>query len=220
MMERQQQPATFAAQLTWDISTRYLLYLPEGYATGTGQWPLVLFLHGASERGTDLEMVKRHGPPKLLENGKQFPFILVSPQCPEDETWSPRILDALVHEIEVTYRVDPARKYVTGLSMGGNGTWRLAMARPDRFAAIAPICGWANAKNICTIKTVPVWAFHGKKDRVVPIERSEKLVNALRECGGNVRFTVYPNAEHDSWTETYNNPELYAWLLEQRLASR
>jgi predicted peptidase len=216
MIEGQQQSATFSTRLTWDVSTQYLVYLPEGYASGQQQWPLVLFLHGAGERGADLEIVKRHGPPKLVAGGKEFPFILISPQCPEDETWSPRILDALLDEVERMYRVDPDRIYLTGLSMGGNGTWRLAMARPDRFAAIAPICGWGDTNTVCVLKHVPVWAFHGKKDKVVLFERSEKLVKALKKCGGLVQFTAYPKAEHDSWTETYDNPALYEWLLAQK----
>jgi predicted peptidase len=196
------------------------VYLPEGYGAGQQQWPLVLFLHGMGERGTVLDTVKKHGPPKLVDQGKKFPFILISPQCPPDEMWSVPVLDALLNEVEARYRVDPTRVYVTGLSMGGNGTWRLAIAQPHRFAAIAPICGWADTNAVCALKNLPIWTFHGKKDLVVPFERTEKLVAKLKQCGGNVRFTAYPEAGHDSWTETYENPELYEWLLAQKLGGK
>lgn len=195
----------------------YLLYLPDGYSKSDKTWPLVLFLHGAGERGSDLNYVKRHGPPKLIEQGKSFPFVLVSPQCPEDSIWYTDVLGAMLDEIEENYHIDKDREYVTGLSMGGFGTWKMAEEYPNRFAAIAPICGWSSLDTVCNLKHIPIWVFHGKKDKVVPFDRSEVLVNALKKCGGNVQFTVYPNAAHDSWTETYNNPELYDWMLKQSL---
>ncbi len=119
----------------------YLLYLPEGYAEQEASWPLLLFLHGAGERGDSLALVNVHGPPKLIEQGQGFPFIVVSPQCPEDQRWSVKTLDKLLNDIVAQYRVDEDRIYVTGLSMGGFGTWNLAARFPHRFAAIAPICG-------------------------------------------------------------------------------
>ncbi|HEX2960713.1 MAG TPA: prolyl oligopeptidase family serine peptidase [Ignavibacteriales bacterium] len=197
------------------VSTDYLLYLPQDYGKDEKKWPLVLFLHGAGERGSDINIVKRHGPPKLVEQGKDFPFILVSPQCPEDQMWSIGTLDSLINEIQDKYEIDPARLYVTGLSMGGYATWKMAETYPDRFAAIAPICGWGNVSTVCSLKHLPIWTFHGKKDRSVPFDKTEELVNALKKCGGNVQFTVYPDAGHDSWTETYNNPKLYEWMLKQ-----
>jgi predicted peptidase len=211
-----QQAAKLKTRVKAGATVRYLLYLPPGYGKDDRRWPLVLFLHGAGERGRSLEAVKRHGPPKLVEQGEDFPFILVSPLCPADEQWSVPLLRALLENVEGTHRTDPARIYLTGLSMGGNGTWRLAAAMPGHFAAIAPVCGWGDAGSVCALKEIPVWVFHGKKDGVVPFEASEAMVDALKECGGNVRFTEYPDAGHDSWTETYENPELYAWLLAQR----
>ena len=203
-------------QVTRTISARYWLHLPAGYTKSPKKkWPLLLFLHGAGERGDNLNSVKMHGPPKLIEQGRQFPFIVVSPQCPADEWWRAETVAALLDDIERRYRVDKQRIYVTGLSMGGFGTWALALEYPHRFAAIVPICGGGHWWVVQRIKHLPVWVFHGKKDHVVPFSRSQEMVTALRQCGGNVKLTAYPNAEHDSWTATYENPELYQWLLRQ-----
>lgn len=207
----------FSKEIKVTVSANYLLYLPKDYSENNESYPLVLFLHGAGERGNDLEKVKVHGLPRLINEGKEFPFIVVSPQCPEEVFWSTDILSALLDEIEANYRVDKNRIYVTGLSMGGHGTWSLALAEPNRFAAIAPVCGWSVPSVACTIKHLPIWVFHGAKDDVVPISASEIMVERLKSCDGNVKFTVYPEANHDSWTETYNNEELYKWFLEQSL---
>lgn len=201
------------------VSMEYLLYLPENYKA-EDSWPLVLFLHGAGERGDDLELVKIHGPPKLIAAGQQFPFIVVSPQCPQDRWWEPIELMALLDEVSRKYKVNVDRIYVTGLSMGGFGTWRLAAFAPDRFAAIAPICGGGETYWARRFVHLPVWVFHGAKDKGVPLERSAEMVEALKEKGGNPKFTVYPEAEHDSWTETYDNPKFYEWLLEQKRQAR
>ncbi len=208
---------SFSRDITKTVSANYLLYLPKGYGKEKKEWPLVLFLHGSGERGNDLQLVKKHGPTKLVEQGKEFPFILVSPQCPEGSWWAVDILDGLLKEIEEKYDVDKNRIYVTGLSMGGYGTWSLAMKYPHRFSAIAPICGGGNERTVCKLKDMPIWVFHGVKDNVVPIYESQKLVDALKKCGNDVKFTIYPEANHDSWTETYNNPELYEWLLSHSL---
>ena len=197
------------------IHLQYLLYLPKDYGR-TKVWPLVLFLHGAGERGNDLALVKKHGPPKLIEEGKSFPFIVVSPQCPEGKWWEPVSLTALLDEIVEKYKVDKDRIYVTGLSMGGFGTWSLEAYAPKRFAAIVPICGGGEPIAARFLPYVPTWVFHGAKDPVVPIARSETMVDALKQAGANVKFTVYPNSGHDAWTETYANPKLYEWLLEQK----
>ncbi|MEO2018279.1 MAG: prolyl oligopeptidase family serine peptidase [Fuerstiella sp.] len=192
----------------------YLLALPRNYAKQES-WPLVLFLHGAGERGDDLQLVRKHGPPKLIGEGKEFPFIVVSPQCPKDVWWEPIELTALLDEVISRHKVDEDRVYVTGLSMGGFGTWRLAAFTPNRFAAIAPICGGGETYWARRFPHLPTWAFHGAKDTGVPLERSQEMVDALTEKGGQPRLTIYPEAGHDSWTETYNNPQLYEWLLAQ-----
>ena len=208
---------TLRRRVTTTVTSRYLLSLPADYnKQPKKKWPLVLFLHGAGERGDNLELVKVHGPPKLIEQGQQFPFIVVAPQCPADAWWQPEKLAALLDDVERRYRVDKRRIYVTGISMGGFGTWLLALSCPRRFAAIAPICGGGHWWAVPCIKHLPVWVFHGKKDRVIPFERSAEMVAALRKYGGKVKFTVYPKAEHDSWTVTYENLELYRWLLRHR----
>ena len=204
----------------------YLVYLPKDYSSGPKKrWPLILFLHGAGERGNDLSKVAAHGPPRLVKEGKDFPFIIVSPQCPAGERWDNELLLTLLDVIEASYRVDPNRVYLTGLSMGGFGTWSLGLAHPDKFAAIAPICGGgdlidvllAEKKRAVALKTLGVWAFHGAKDPVVRPEESERMVEALKKFGcKDVELTVYPDAQHDSWTETYNNPRLFEWFLEHR----
>ncbi|NOX53455.1 MAG: prolyl oligopeptidase family serine peptidase [Planctomycetes bacterium] len=198
-----------------EVTLDYLLYVPPDYDKKEA-WPLVLFLHGAGERGKDLERVKRHGPPKLVEEGKNFPFLLVSPQCPPDHWWNPLELTALLDQVVAQYKVDEDRIYVTGLSMGGFGTWALATYTPERFAAIVPICGGGEVLTARRLVNLPIWVFHGAKDSVVPLRRSQEMVDAVNQAGGHARLTVYPEAGHDSWTETYNNPQLYRWLLEQR----
>jgi predicted peptidase len=207
----------FEKEIRKTLTANYLLYLPKDYAESGKVFPLVLFLHGAGERGTDLENVKIHGLPKLINEGKEFPFIVVSPQCSEHSTWNTDILSALLDDIEANYHVDKNRIYVTGLSMGGNGTWSLAIVQPERFAAIAPVCGWNMPTDACTLKKMPVWVFHGAKDNVIPLGSSENMVERLKSCDPNVKFTIYPEANHDAWTETYNNEELYKWFLEQSL---
>lgn len=216
-MANVQRGRTFKTQITIPVTLNYLLYLPEGY-NPQQRWPLVLFLHGSGERGDNLDQLKNHGLPKLIAEGQEFPFIVVAPQCPKSDSWNSKAqlaaLSALLDEIERSYTIDPDRIYVTGLSMGGYGTWALATAHPQRFAAIAPICGGGNPTTVRAIRHVPVWVFHGAKDRVVPLEASQVMVDALKAAGGDVKFTIYPNAGHDSWTETYANPELYTWLLQ------
>lgn len=210
-----QQEASFQRKYA-SLNTYYLLYLPKEYDTNSSKrWPFIFFLHGAGERGNNLDRVLSQGLPKLLQRDPDdFPFIVVSPQCTGHGRWSSDILNSALDEIINTYRIDRNRMYLTGLSMGGFGTWALAIAYPSRFAAIAPICGGGDPSKVCAIKDMPVWTFHGAKDDIVPLESTEVMVDALQHCGGKVLFTVYPNAGHDSWTQTYNNPQLYDWFLE------
>jgi len=216
-----QRPEKLRKSVTKTAEYQFLLYLPEGYNQDRAKrWPLVVFLHGAGERGDDLNRVKIHGPAKLVDKGKSFPFILVTPQCPAGHWWPFEDLNPLLDEIIARYRVDVDRVYLTGLSMGGAGTWTWAILRPDRFAAIAPICGPAEPLLAERIKDIPVWAFHGAKDPVVSVRESETMVDALRKAGGDVKLTIYPEATHDSWTATYDNPELYDWLLSHRRKSK
>ena len=244
-------------------SFRYLLSVPPTYSEDNSKhWPLLLFLHGSGESGDDIELIKNHGVPRLvqvyenLKNGKlskddlitENPktevlqekdsshkpvmpinlecaktvaenFITLSPQVDPmmfGSGWDSQSLGLLIDQIEKDYRVDKERIYVTGLSMGGFGAFYLAASFPERFAAILPICGGMDVKQVHFIKDVPMWIFHGKKDQIVNIKQSQKIVRALEEMGRKVEFTIYENADHDSWTETYNNPEIYQWLLRHK----
>lgn len=200
---------------------RYLVHLPDDYDADPGRrWPLVLFLHGAGERGSDVELAAVHGPPKLADAGHEFPFVLVTPQCAESSQWVAELstLSVLVDEVVAAHHIDPTRISVTGLSMGGFGTWSLAVRYPDRFSSIAPICGGLWMQSAAPISTLPVWAFHGDADDVVPVSATEQIVTELRGLDADVRFTRYPGVGHDSWTETYDNPEFYDWLLSHRRA--
>ena len=196
----------------------YLSYLPDGYAAdGTRKWPLLLFLHGAGERGSDIERVKINGPPMLLEAGRKLPFVVIAPQCPRNEQWKALALEALVESLQRQYRTDSRRLYVTGLSMGGHATWELAVRHPERYAAVIPVCGRGDPSRASSLRDLPVWAFHGAKDNIVPLSGSRDMIEAIKVAGGKPRFTIYPEAGHDAWTETYANDEIYAWLLRQRL---
>ena len=170
-------------------------------------------MHGSGERGNDLDLVKKHGPPKLIEEGKQFPFIVVSPQAAR-RGWDPDALNALIDGLLAKYRVDKNRVYLTGLSMGGSGTWALAAAHPEKFAAIVPICGAGDPADAEKLKDIPTWIFHGARDTDVSVRRFDEMVKALKDAGAkSLGYTLYPDTEHDSWTKTYENADLYTWLL-------
>lgn len=213
--------------LNWNAShsgqLNYLYYLPQDYEAGdTKHWPLMLFLHGAGERGNDIQRVTIHGPLKLVKQGRKFPFIIVAPQCAAGEIWKNDELLQLLKQVKQSFRVDETRVYLVGLSMGGYGTWKLATCYPEKFAAIVPISGGAdlidillvNPEKADALKSLPVWAFHGAQDPVVPVTESESSVAMLKKIGATeVKLTIYPDATHDAWTRTFENPELYDWLL-------
>jgi predicted peptidase len=219
-----QHAADLDKQIAKPVRLRYLLWLPDGYEAQDGlTWPLILFLHGRGERGADLSFVTRHGLPARLAQGFALPAIVAAPQCPGNCDWTLHddALLALLDELSASYQVDRSRIYLTGLSMGGREAWRLAASNPSRFAALVPICGRRpdgvrsieDTRPLCEL---PIWVFHGAQDQVVPIEESNEIVAALRTYGANVRYTVYPDAGHDSWTQAYAEPDLYTWLLGQR----
>ncbi len=201
----------------------YLLFLPKDYGKDERKWPVMLFLHGAGERGDDLKLVQVHGPPKLVEQRPDFPFIVVSPQCAKDHWWpgdvQQHLLAELLDNVLSGFHADPQRVVVTGLSMGGFGSWTLTARHPNRFAAAVPICGGGDPDSAEKLKSVPFWVFHGAKDFGVPLKLSEDMVAAVQKVGGSAKLTVYPEAEHDSWTETYKNEAIYDWLLAQRRTS-
>jgi predicted peptidase len=211
-----QQAAKLDKQVTKTVQANYLVYLPKDYGKDpTQKWPVILFLHGSGERGSDINKVKLHGPPKVAEK-KNLPFVIISPQCPDGEWWKSEVVITLLDDVIEKYSVDPDRVYLTGLSMGGFGTWQTAIDYPDRFAAIAPICGGGNRFLANRLKNVPTWVFHGQKDQAVPFAASVEMAQALKQSGGDVRFTAYPEAGHDSWTVTYDNPQLYEWFLSHK----
>jgi len=207
------QSCGFRRSVRRQVTGRYLLFLPAGYATQVKNYPAIFFLHGAGERGSNLDDVKRHGLPKVVATQPNFPFIVVAPQCPARHWWSLEMLDTLYEEVSANYRVDQQRIYLTGLSMGGFATWSWAIERPYRFAAIVPVCGGGNPLLAERIAHLPVWIFHGARDDIVPVKASQEMARALRRCGAHPKLTIYPEAGHDSWTETYQNPALYRWLL-------
>jgi len=242
--ELMQKRLKFETQSTKALSLGYLLYLPKDYDAGAAKkWPLIFFLHGAGERGTNVALVSVHGPPKLVKKavpaGKNETdaarqqretaarmlaenFIVVSPQCPAGQRWDNDVLLGLLDDVIASRKVDTGRIYLTGLSMGGYGAWSLGTRYPERFAAIAPICGGgeridillAGREKAAALKSLGVWAFHGAKDPTVPLSESERMIEAVRKAGvKEVELTVYPEAGHDSWTESYNNPKLYEWFL-------
>lgn len=211
-------------QEIYDQSTlNYLLFMPrDTSARENGKYPLIITLHGIGERGSDLWKVKGEGLPKILDGKDDFPFIVVSPQCPSTTEWYyndgiQQKLDKMIDSVIARYPVDTNRIYLTGLSMGGIGTLDLAIRYPARFAALVPIAfriedGW----DLCKIKNIPMWAFHGQKDNVIPVSKAQEVINTLIACGGNPIFTIYSDLFHDSWTRTYNNPDIYTWLLTKR----
>lgn len=235
MVEVGQHPYTSEVQVadithnTQTVKVEYLLYLPDTYGQDPQQkWPLILFLHGSGEHGKDLELLRVCEFPKLLDQQTDFPFIVVSPLLPLEANWawSDRIdvLAFLIDQIQAAYAVDATRIYVTGLSAGGFGTWEFALRYPKRFAAIVPIAGGYRYKsdlipeNLCDLKDVSVWVFHGAQDNIVLPSQAEIMVDTLQTCGGKVRYTLYPEANHeDTWRFAYTDPKLYEWLLEQSL---
>ena len=194
----------------------YLQYEPPGWSTEPR--PLVLFLHGGGERGSNLPLVARHGIPHEIERGKNFPFIAVSPQCPRAATWidlAPVLRELLDHLVP-RVRADPRRIYLTGISMGAFGAWKLAASAPALFAALVPICGGGDPAWAQILRDLPTWAFHGEDDDVVSVRHTQTMVDALQTIGAPIKLTLYPGIGHECWAQTYENPELYDWLLGQR----
>jgi len=209
-----------------DVTIRCLLFVPKDYKADGQKWPLMLFLHGLGEcSNDDLSLVRIHGPAKIVDGRPDFPFVLITPQCPPPKgemkdvpfAWKPEELIQLIDHVVAKLSVDADRVYVTGLSMGGYGTWRLAATYPDRFAAAVPICGGGDPATMAKpLSKVPIWAFHGAKDTTVPVSESQTMVDAVRREHGDVQLTVYPDVEHNSWAPTYDNPKVYDWLLTHR----
>jgi predicted peptidase len=200
------------------IKCNYLLYLPPNYENQTDTFPLIIYLHGGSVRGDNLEKLKTYGLPKLIEDGNQYDFIIASPQCPENTYWSKiNWFDTLYRELVSKYRIDKNRIYVTGISAGGFGAWHAAMDNPNRISAIIPLCGGCNdSSEICKINHLPVWTFHGTNDNLIDINETERLVRRLKTCNGNIKFTRLDSTGHNIG-HIYENQEIYDWFLQQNI---
>ncbi|MCQ2449267.1 MAG: prolyl oligopeptidase family serine peptidase [Clostridia bacterium] len=197
---------------------KYVQYLPKDY-DGQKKYPLVFFLHGAGERGDDLDAASRHGYMKYVrEEGKEYPFIFIAPQCPDDKYWGcfTESLLAFLDDICEMLPIDTDRIYLTGLSMGGTGTWMLAMADPDRFAAIAPVCGSGIVWHGGILKDVPVMMYHGDCDDIVPIDESVTMLKAVNSRGGNAQLKICYGVDHGAWNIAYAGDELQNWLLSHK----
>jgi predicted peptidase len=206
---------SFTKDVVLHVEWKYAQWLPEGYGASGKKWPLLVFLHGAGEVGDRLASVERHGPPKLAAAGRKFPFILVAPQSTH-LLWNPLEVNAFTEEMVKTLKVDATRVWITGISMGGNATWMAASIQPELYAAAVPICGWGDFFMARRMAVMGVWAFHGAKDPLVPVAKSQELVDAVKYSGGKPKLTIYPDAQHDSWTQAYDDPELWKWLEAQK----
>ncbi len=218
---------------------KYVLYVPAAY-TPSEAWPLIVFLHGAGERGDDGLIQSEVGIGEAIRrNSDRFPALVLMPQCPEERFWDSAIpaIEGAMAQTAAAYNVDKERVYLTGLSMGGYMTWLWGALKADTFAALMPICGGGKLEDIqrligaeetavdfgdaeervATLAKIPIWAFHGAKDPVVPVWRSQQMVRAVKEAGGEVKYTEYPEAMHDSWTEAYADKDAIKWLFKQRL---
>ncbi len=212
-------------QLNDKTTMPYLLYLPDEYQANTGRlWPFILFLHGSGERGHDVELVRLHGLPRQIDQQPDFPCIILSPQCPLDVRWPDQSdnLIALFDTVLKGLRVDQSRIYLTGLSMGGEGSWHFGSLHPERFAAVLPICGRMPPQaegfpeKVCALKDVPVWVFHGAKDDRAPVEHSMTMAKVLEDCGGDVQLTIFPDGDHFIWDQVYEDEATWKWLLSKR----
>ena len=202
-----------------DFTFGYYLYCPQNY--NEEKLPLIVFLHGAGERGNgtaELEKVKVHGLPKYLNEGKEYPAIILAPQCPQGVVWSNLIfsIKELIDNIIESYNVDTDRVSITGISMGGFGTWEMGISYPELFSAIAPVCGGGMSWRCENLKNTPVWAFHGDVDDVVPLKNSVEMVDAVNKVGGNARLTIFHNVGHNSWEEAYTTTNVVEWLISKK----
>ena len=197
-------------------SIDYLLYLPYDYEPGK-EFPFMLFLHGRGESNGPLSILKTWGPPRLIEQGKKFPHIIASPQCPKETRWEQSVeqtrLDLLLRHLLEKWPINEGRMYLTGLSLGGHGSWTLAARHPDMFAAVAPLCGRGNPVDGEKLVDVPIWAWHGLADTVVPPSGTEDMVKAIKAAGGTqIRYTSLEGVGHNGWSAAYSTPQLFQWM--------
>src|SRR5258707_10429092 len=223
-LQAEQHSAEFVGTVTSHVQMRYLLFTPKAYENAGGKkWPLIVYLHGGSRRGKDVEQLREpgFGLPAIVDRNESFPFVVLSPQCPEGEYWTDtEAVITLLDEVISKYAVDASRVYLTGHSMGGFGTWYLAYKHPEKFAAIAPmsapmvITRWASR-----LKEMPIWAFHGEKDELVPLSDTQDLGQVLTALGNDGRLTFLPNRDHYI-LDAYENQELYSWFLQHERGAK
>jgi predicted esterase len=220
-IQQEKRRGIFEKVIVPDINDNYnyLVYKPPGYEKKK-DWPLILFLHGVKEGSNNLDIVKKTALPQILEEGKDLPFVVICPQCREKQVWDEDKLIKLLDKVVEKYSVDKNRIYLTGDSMGGYGSWSLGYTYPERFAAIAPICGGGRASQAAKLKNVPIWAFHNENDDIVLSSESQDMVDVVNKAGGNAKLTIYPVSGHDAWTQTYKNDQLYEWFLEHKLKEK
>lgn len=213
------QPSTLSVEITKKVQIDYLISHPEGYADPTREWGLIIFLHGMDMRGEDVSQLSNYGLLEIANEGRvSLPFVIAVPQCPRESYWNMErdAVTALVDELIVNHRVDPKRIYLIGYSLGGYGVWDLAIHNPKTFAAIVPLSSGGQVSKAEQLKNTAIWAFHGAKDEIVPLEQMTTMVTAIEQNQGSVRLTIYPDLGHDIMRATLSNQELYTWLLEQK----
>ena len=203
-----------------DTNYHYISYTPKEYDKDTlKKWPLIIYLHGGSSRGTDTMKLYCCGIPDQVWRGREFPFVIVAPQCPVNQRWSTdNWFENFYEEITTKYSIDTNKVYLIGVSLGGSGTWYLAIKYPGRFAAIAPMSGFTHhmdfiMQNTDKLGDIPIWAFHGKNDKIVEFEETEWIVNKLKEKNKDLKFTADPDADHGIYWSVYPEQELYDWFL-------
>ena len=206
--------SSYAQELEKKVRYNYLTYLPSDYDSLKRKvYPVIIYLHGLSITGNDINRVRRQGLPFFLERGKQLDFIVVAPQCPRGKNWArENWIDTLLDEIEAKYLIDNERIYLTGMSLGGFGTWELANRYPHRFAAIAPLCGGGRVEWIENLRNTPAWVFHGDKDVQVPVSRSDIMVKELEKAGSVVVYSRLLNEGHSIY-KVYDDYDIYSWFL-------
>jgi len=193
------------------MAEQFVIYLPDAYRNARC-WPLVVFLHGSGDRGNDPSILLKHAPP-IRQN---LPAIVAAPQCREQFDWDPAAIAGLIQNLTSRYHVTLDRIYLVGFSMGGSGIWRTAAARPELIAAIVPISGSGEPNNAKALSATPIWAFHGAKDKIVPVAESQRMIDAVTNAGGQARLTIIPNAGHAICESVCGRAELWQWLFQQR----
>jgi predicted alpha/beta hydrolase family esterase len=199
---------------TFSENLNYLLYKPLSY-TSTKKWPLIVYLHGGGSIDSDINRIRTMGLPRLTENGLSLPAILLAPQLQNQKNWLPKYVDEYIREAVSSLSVDENKIYITGISLGAVGVWQYCAEYPDKVTAAIPVSGWGNPNEVCKIKNIPVWAFHGNQDRVVAFAGSKNMIDELKKCDGDARLTIIEDGGHEIWEQAYLYPRFTNWLFSQ-----